>query len=345
MAIDFNALRSRKGSNLQALQKNLENTSEGGGYKKDTRIWKPTNKDMKSENIIRFLPVPFVDLEAVEAKTLLEENLTPMAKILKHYFQGPKGWFIENSLQTFGEQDVVREHDQPIWKIQKETKDENLKSVLMRRIPNTDYYANILVIKDVACPENNGKVMLYQFGETVRKMIDKAGNPEFETDPKFDPFDPWEGRNLNLNLTYTKKTFGGKENIVPVWDNVKWGDVTALGDEATIERIWKEEHSIAAFYDRKEFKSYDDLKAKFIKVMGLDENFNAAAPGSTMGKSAEAFLNQGDTAPAPVAPSVPAPTQGTTVAPVTPPVTPPAPVAESLDDLAKFEAMLRGDPV
>jgi len=333
MAIDFNALRSRKGTNFDSLQKKLENTGQAGVSKKDSRIWKPVaDKQNKSSNIIRFLPIPFVDLEAVEKGTLTEADLTPMAKILKSAFQGPNGWFIENSLQTFGESCPIREHDRPLWATAKQNKDEVLQKILKKRIPKTDFYANILVIKDGTNPENNGKVMLYQFGETVRKLIEACSKPEFDTDVPFDPFDMWDGADLNLNLVYEKKKIGEKEALVPNFDNVKWARNAPLlgGNEAEMERIWKEEHSIAEFYNRKHFKTFDELKARFDKVMGISGTGSSPATGApTPAKSAEDMLGEmtGETrgvAEAKPAPAVSEPSSGSTVD----------------DDLADFEALL-----
>lgn len=297
--IDFNALRARKGTNFQALQTKLEKTGQNGGFKRDERLWKPTaNKDNKSANIIRFLPIPFVDMQAVEEGKLQESDLTPMAKIMSHSFQGPKGWFIEKSLQTFGEECPVRQYDGPLWGQAKKNNDEILKNTLKKRLPNTQYYANILVIKDGTNPENNGKVMIYEFGELVRKLLDKAQNPEFDTDPKFDPFDMFEGADLILNLTYQKKKIGEKEfNVADYAAGARWAPQAPLagGNEQEMERIWKASHSMADFYDRKHFKSFDDLKAKYEKVMGIGAAEQPASTGKT--KSAEEMLNEMTSAP------------------------------------------------
>jgi hypothetical protein len=342
MAIDFNALRARKGTNFQALQNKLEKTGQNGGYKKDERIWKPApNKDNKSSNIIRFLPIPFVDMQAVEEGKLNENDLTPMAKIVKHAFQGPKGWYIENSLQTFGEDCPVRKHDGPLWNTAKKNNDEILKTALKKRLPNSEFYANILVIKDGTNPENNGKQFLYQFGETVRKLIEKANKPEFDTDPSFDPFDAFEGADLLLNLTYDKKKIGEKEFNVANFQNVKWAPQRPLadGNEQEIERIWKAEYSIAEFYDRKNFKGFAELEAKYLKVMGIGQP--ADTPASTdKPKSAEEMLKEmsGEgkkSAPAPEAKSAPAPEAGKAAEA--------APLSGDDDAMAEFERMLAGN--
>jgi hypothetical protein len=339
MAIDFNALRARKGTNFQALQNKLEKTGQNGGFKKDERLWKPKAKDGKSANIIRFLPIPFVDLQAAEDGLLQESDLTPMAKILKHSFQGPKGWFIENSLQTFGEDCPVRQYDGPLWGQAKKNNDEILKTALKKRLPNSSYYANVLIIKDGTNPENNGKIMIYEFGETVRKLIEKCSKPEFDTDPVFDPFDAFEGANLLLNLTYQKKKIGEKEFDVADFANAKWAPCSPLanGDEAEIERLWKAEHSIAEFYNRKNFKTFDELKTKYEKVMGMGTGESAPANKPV---SAEQMLKEmtgegrASVTPAPTQASAPAPSVGKTAEA--------EPLQGDEDSLAEFERLLNG---
>jgi len=341
MAIDFNALRARKGTNFQALQNKLEKTGQNGGFKKDERLWKPTRnaKDNKSVNIIRFLPIPYVDEVGVEEGKYKAEDLTPMAKILKHAFQGPKGWYIENSLQTFGEECPVRAYDGPLWGTAKKNNDEILKNALKKRLPGTTYYANVLIIKDGTNPENNGKIMIYEFGETIRKILEKANKPEFDTEVPFDPFDPFEGADLLLNLTYTKKKIGEKEIDAPNFDNVKWAPQAPLagGDEQEMERIWKASHSIAEFYDRKHFKSYDELKAKYEKVMGIGDGGQAAETGKP--KTAEQMLEEmtgggSKTAEPAEAKSTPAPSAGRTAEP--------EPLAGDADSMEEFEKLLAG---
>lgn len=322
--VDFNALRQRKGSSFEALQKKAESTG-ASGFKKDERIWAPKmNKDNKSSNIIRLLPVPYVDEVAAAEGKIDASNCVTLAKVLSYSFQGPNGWYVEKALATFGDIDPVRVHDQPLWKIQKEQKDEALKKILVARLPKTDYYVGILVIKDGTNSENNGKVMLYKFGETVKKIIDKCDKPEFDTDPRFDPFDPWSGRNLILNLTYSSKKIGDKDVMVPDFTGVKWSDECVIGSDEEIERIWKEQHSIAAFYDRSTFKTFEELDTKFNKVMGIGSSNAPSAPAASSPTPAD-FEQR--TAEAPAMRTAPAPTQK----------------SDDSDALAEFEALLAGN--
>jgi len=40
-------------------------------------------------------------------------------------------------------------------------------------------------------------------------------------------------------------------------------------DDAKIEKVWKSQHSLKLLVEDKEFKSYEDLKARLDKVLGL----------------------------------------------------------------------------
>jgi N-glycosylase/DNA lyase len=58
-----------------------------------------------------------------------------------------------------------------------------------------------------------------------------------------------------------------------------------LDDDDELEKIWKSQHSLSVLTEDKEFKSYDDLKARLEKVLGASEmpkttveTIKAAAP-------------------------------------------------------------------
>lgn len=326
--MDFSTLRANKGNQFAAMQKKLEQT-EKGGFAKDSRIWKPVaGKDLKADCVVRFLPISKADYALVQEGKAKSEDLTPMAKILSHAFQGPHGWFIEKSVQTFGEECPIRQHDGPLWGDLKKRgiKEGPEKDELKKRLPKTEYFANVLVIKDSTNPENNGKVFIYQFGENVRKMLEKANAPEFEGEVAFDPFDPWTGANLNLRLVYTQKAFNGRESLVPDFKNVTWATPAPIGDDARIEELWSQSYALQEFYDRSKFKSYDQLKEKFEKVMGIVKEGEVARPGSKLGSSAEKFVDDNQVAQERSAPvrDEPAPQS-----------------AAASDDLSDFENLLK----
>ena len=92
MSFDKLKKQSSLGSLTAKLVKEVEkqnNTGGGGGA--DERLWKPeVDKSGNGYAVIRFLP-------AVDGEEL------PWAKMFSHAFQGPGGWYIENSLTTIGQ--------------------------------------------------------------------------------------------------------------------------------------------------------------------------------------------------------------------------------------------------
>ena len=86
--------QSSLGSLTAKLVKEVEKTNNTGGGA-DERLWKPElDKTGNGYAVIRFLPAP--DSEEI-----------PWAKLYSHAFQGPGGWYIENSLTTVGQKDTV----------------------------------------------------------------------------------------------------------------------------------------------------------------------------------------------------------------------------------------------
>lgn len=124
------------------------------------------------------------------------------------------------------------------------------------------FISNIYVIKDNGNPDNDGKVFLFKYGKKIFDKITSAMKPEFADEEARNPFDLWEGMNFRLRIrqvdgyrNYDKSEFDQK---APLLDN-----------DAELEKIWKQCHSLQAFLDAKEFKSYDELKTRLDRVLGL----------------------------------------------------------------------------
>ena len=101
--MSFSNLKKNNKSIFAKLSQELEksqNTQSGGA---DERIWKP-EMDVSGNGyaVIRFLPAP--DGEDI-----------PWAKLWSHAFQGPGGWYIENSLTTMNQKDPVSEYNRELW--------------------------------------------------------------------------------------------------------------------------------------------------------------------------------------------------------------------------------------
>ena len=120
--------------------------------------------------------------------------------------------------------------------------------------------------------EPSMKVFLLEFGNAIKKILDQAQNPKFPTDPKFDPFDLWEGATLNLKLFGEQKQFGNWEGLVANFSNVSWAAPAPLSeDEAYMEDVWSREHSLFEFFNPANFKSYDDLEKRLRKVLAIPD--------------------------------------------------------------------------
>jgi hypothetical protein len=241
----FSALKRQRTSSLERLTKEINKlANKEQGSSSDDRYWQPeVDKAGNGYAIIRFLPAP------------VNEEL-PWVRIWNHGFQGPGGWYIENSLTTLNQPDPVAEMNSKLWNSGND-KDKEIARARKRRL---SYIANIYVVKDPAHPENEGKVFLFKFGKKIFDKINEKMNPEFEDEKPTNPFDLWAGANFKLKIrkvegyrNYDKSEF---EEPAPLLD-----------DDDDMEAIWKGEHSLAELVAPDKFKSYDELKRRLEKVL------------------------------------------------------------------------------
>jgi hypothetical protein len=248
---DFSTLK-RNRNTFDSLKKAMEapSTNAEAGSKDDTRFWQPeVDKAGNGMAIIRFLPAPAVD----------GDDALPWVRVFNHGFQGPGGWYIENSLTTLNQKDPVSEYNSILWNSGIEAN----KEIARKQKRRLTYIANILVVSDPKNPENEGQIRLYKFGKKIFDKISEAMNPEFADETPLNPFDFWEGANFKIKIRQVE----GYRN----YDKSEFDSITPVdGDDDKLEAIWKKEYSLKEFLEPKQFKSYDTLKAKLDKVLGLD---------------------------------------------------------------------------
>ena len=265
MALDFNALKKSRGT-FDSLMKEVEKiaTPQTQDNTKDERFWQPeVDKAGNGYAVIRFLPPP-------------KGEELPWVRIWNHGFQGPTGkWYIENSLTTLGKPDPVSELNTELWA----TGVEANKDIVRKQKRRLTYVANIYIVKDPAHPENEGKVCLYKFGKKIFDKIKDMAEPQFQDEKPVNVFDFDTGANFKLKI----RNVEGYRN----YDKSEFEAASAISeDDSIIESIWGKQHSLTQFLDEKHFKSYDELKKKFVMVMGL-------AGGTAPGKRAdETDLNE-----------------------------------------------------
>ena len=272
---NFDSLK-RNRSSLEKLTKAIEattqSTSTESGSREDPRLWQPTvDKAGNGMAIIRFLPAPSVD----------GEDALPWVRVFSHGFQGPGGWYIENSLTTLNQKDPVSEYNSTLWNSGIEAN----KEIARKQKRRLNYVANVFVVSDPSNPENEGQIRIYKFGKKIFDKITEAMNPEFADETPVNPFDMWEGANFKLKI----RNVEGYRN----YDKSEFAEKSALldGDDAKLEALWKQEHSLKEFLDPKHFKPYEVLKTRLDKVLGFEgevaprtkaedvvvENFNDSA--------------------------------------------------------------------
>ena len=253
MTTSFSALKKQRTNSFDKLNQQLQKMTTPSGND-DEGYWKlEVDKAGNGYAVIRFLPAP------------PGEDM-PFVRMWDHGFQGPGGWYIENSLTTLGQEDPVSEYNSKLWN---EDGSNAAKDQVRKQKRRLNFYANIYVVRDPANPSNEGKVFMYRFGKKIFDMLNDAMNPQYEDETPINPFDFWEGadfklkaRNVEGYRNYDKSEFA---EPAPLSDP----DGNALSDEQ-LEEVWNQQKSLAEIVDPKNFKSYDELKAKLYKVLALD---------------------------------------------------------------------------
>lgn len=250
--VDFSKLKAMSGKkSLEVLTAELSKISSGQeGKKGDDRFWSPTvDKAGNGYAVIRFLPPP-------------NNEDVPFIRIFDHGFQGPSGWYIENSLTTIGKNDPVSEYNSKLWNSGIEAN----KEIARKQKRRLHFISNIYVVTDSGNPANEGKVFLFKYGKKIFDKLNEAMNPQFEDEDAVNPFDLWAGANFKLKI---RQVEGYRNYDKSEFDKVK----PLLDDDEELEKVWKSEHSLKEFLEIKNFKSYDELKDKLNKV--LNENVSA----------------------------------------------------------------------
>ena len=235
--------QSKLGSLTAKLVKEVEKMNNSGGSG-DDRLWKlDVDKSGNGYAVIRFLPAPN------------GEDL-PFVKLYSHAFQGPGGWYIENSLTTLGQKDPVSEFNTQLWNNGTDAGKETAR----KQKRKLTYISNIYVVKDPANPENEGKVFLYKYGKKIFDKLTAAMQPEFEDEEAIDPFDFWQGANFKLKA----KNVAGYRN----YDSSEFAAVSPLlDDDDALEALWKKQYPLVEFTAADQFKAYDILQQRLDSVL------------------------------------------------------------------------------
>jgi hypothetical protein len=259
MATSFANLKKRRTTDLEKLQSEIEkiNKPQTNFSRDDDRFWKAElDKSGSGYAVIRFLPA-------------LDEDKTAFVRVFNHGFQGPGGWYIENSLTTIGQKDPLSEYNSVLWNSGIEAN----KEIARKQKRRLTYFSNIYVVEDKANPQNEGKVFLFRFGKKIFDKISSMSNPEFEDETEVDVFNLWDGANFKLKI----RKVDGFSN----YDKSEFMTSAPLSeDESEMESVFGQQHDLEEFIDQKSFKTYDELKTRLDTVLGNIQTAAMTAPTS-----------------------------------------------------------------
>lgn len=216
----------------------------------DERIWKPSvDKAGNGYAVIRFLP-------ALEGQDL------PWVRYWDHGFKGATGkWYFEKSLTSIGQADPLGELNQKLWNSGSEADKETARKQKRR----LHYVSNILVVSDPANPENEGKVFMYTYGKKIFDKIMDMMQPKFPGETPLDPFHFMQGADFRVKIA----NVAGFRN----YDKSDFAPAGPClgGDIERLKAVYNQMHDISEFTDPKNYKSYEELKAKLNDVLGVQE--------------------------------------------------------------------------
>lgn len=160
---------------LDKLIKATSRTSMGKKttYTKDVTYYPERNAEGNGSAIIRFLP----GLDSEDNPYYVEK--------FQHGFQENGKWYVENCPSTIGREDCpVCNENFDIIKSYGQWDDcpEDVKKYLGKKRGRSSgyeagYFCNILVIKDPANPDNEGKVFKFKYGRHIHNLIMEKAQP------------------------------------------------------------------------------------------------------------------------------------------------------------------------
>lgn len=241
------SIKDIKNRSKSLFDKLLEKTKEIDNKKSrkdDDRYWKITTDEAGNGSaVIRFLPS--------KGKNEL------WVRYWEYYFkvevgEGVYRTYYEKSRTSIGEPDPVYEANAELYA----SGNKELIELAKSRGRKENYVSSILVVKDPAKPENNGKVFLYKYGKKILSKIRAAmePDPELGIEP-MNPFDYFEGANLILKAK--------KVQNFPNYDDSTFAAKSKLGSDEEIERIDSLTYDIDEFLSEDFYKPYDELKKRF----------------------------------------------------------------------------------
>ena len=245
MVTSLSELRKNRSNMVNKLVQTLDAGNKKSYNNEDNRFWKLTRDAVgNGAAVIRFLP-------AVNGDEI------PWVNEISYGFQGPTGkWYINKSPYVIGQPCPAGEYSSAAYQSKDPVRIEQAKAMKRQK----KFISNILVVKDPANPENEGKVFLFAYGKKIHDMITGKLKPVFEDDDAVDVFDIDQGCNFRLRAKVVSDFVN--------YDSSEWANVSPLAkSDEEIEAILNKCHRLGEFTDPEHFKPYEKLKEEFDRAM------------------------------------------------------------------------------
>ena len=240
--MSFASLKKSSYTDLLSKAESLNKTEVRGA---DERLWKPeVDKAGNGYAVIRFLPAP-------------DGEDLPWAQVWSHAFQGPGGWYIENSLTTLGKKDPVSDLNRTLWNSGSDAD----KEVARKQKRKLSYYSNIYVLQDPANPQNEGRVFLYKYGKKIFDKLTEAMQPAFADETPINPFDFWKGADFKVKIRKVEGYWN--------YDKSEFAEPSTLKgfSDSELETLWKQQYSLTDFTAPDKFKTFEELDTRLQTVL------------------------------------------------------------------------------
>ena len=240
------------------LKEKFNKFSGRGSKEVDPRFFVPgKDKEGNVAATIRFLPSP-------NGEAVVEES--------RHYFQGVKNEITGNQ-ETYAEPcgRAVKKKC-PACEMAGKAYGDGDKNAYKKWGNSSKFVANILVIKDINNPDNNGKVFLWRFGKGIQSMVDDKMIPKSELEESVIVFDYEEG--CNFNLIGKPNSFKSGDKMIDYTDFTPSKFVDGKLTEEEIYAADEQLHDMSDWDEGTYYKDYDVCKTRLNTVMG----FSSADP-------------------------------------------------------------------
>ncbi len=240
--MSFASLKKSSYTDLLSKAESLNKTEVRGA---DERLWKPeVDKAGNGYAVIRFLPAP-------------DGEDLPWAQVWSHAFQGPGGWYIENSLTTLGKKDPVSDLNRTLWNSGSDAD----KEIARKQKRKLSYYSNIYVLQDPANPQNEGRVFLYKYGKKIFDKLTEAMQPAFADETPINPFDFWKGADFKVKIRKVEGYWN--------YDKSEFAEPSTLKgfSDSELETLWKQQYSLTDFTAPDKFKTFEELDTRLQTVL------------------------------------------------------------------------------